>query len=161
MGKAELIEMLKENDLKRKVSRSQAREERAKTPLSDLNEDEKKKRRAEKFGMFDPDNEAEKKKARADRFGVFHAGLEEEKLKSRAARFDLDNPDLEEEKKRKRQERFNMPMTTTKGGSPTFRKDVPVEDLTEAERRALRAKKFGQTNEDDKKAERARRFGMI
>eukprot|EP00923_Selenidium_pygospionis_P020163 GHVN01034970.1.p2 GENE.GHVN01034970.1~~GHVN01034970.1.p2 ORF type:complete len:173 (-),score=36.57 GHVN01034970.1:1448-1966(-) len=90
-----------------------------------VDDEERKKQRAEKFGILTPGNEESKRKTRAERFGVTH-------------------PQIEEEKKAQRKERFsatpaNKPISTS---STSWECDPALTELSAEERRKLRAARF-------------------
>merc|ERR1719376_174522 len=83
-------------------------EERKKRRLERFGEEggddaEKKRQRAERFNILTPDIEAEKRRVRAEKFGVVTKETEELKKKARALKF---GTETEEEKKAKRAARF-------------------------------------------------------
>lgn len=109
---------------------------------------EKKKARAERFGIETEENVLEKKLARAKRFGIVTKETEEEKKKDRAKRFGLDVKDNSKNKKQKK-------------GLPGVQKPVTSISSAEAEKRLARAKRFGttsKTTEELKAALRKERF---
>jgi len=134
-----------------------------------LSEDEKLKRRAEKFGVFCEELETDKKKMRADRFKIFHPDLEADKMKNRAKRFDIDCPELESEKLLNRAKRFEIDCPEVEspekgkktgdktGACPTLdtqklldrakRFDVDCPEL-ETAKRLKRMERFGAAEED-------------
>jgi len=134
-----------------------------------ISEDEKLKRRAEKFGVFCEELETDKKKMRADRFKIFDPDLEADKMKNRAKRFDIDCPELQSEKLLNRAKRFEIDCpevdspekgkkTGNKTGScPTLdtqklldrakRFDVDCPEL-ETAKRLKRMERFGAAEED-------------
>jgi len=97
-----------------------------------MTDEEKKKLRAERFGIETAETETDKKKARAERFGVPNADVDAEKRKSRAERFGLPDKNLETDKKRAREERFGV----GKGADDAQKK-------LDAEKKAEREAKFG------------------
>jgi len=136
-----------------KAARSPSAARREKSPAGSIDETERRKRRAEKFGIVSDEVETDKKKQRADRFGTFNPLLETDKLKNRANRFGTENPQDDDEKKRKRAERF---ASSNAGSSPKFGGKMDTSDP----KMEARAKRFGMEsmNDDQKKAERAKRF---
>lgn len=105
-------------------------------------------------------SEEQRREMRKKKFGI---QTDEEKKLERARRFGISTPLLEEEKKRKRAERFGLPTTGVNGKNNVKTLSglsKELEDL-EADRRRLRALRFGIVNEEEKLRKRAQRFGLI
>eukprot|EP01068_Selenidium_serpulae_P005912 Selendium_serpulae@DN4219_c0_g1_i1.p1 len=112
-------------------------------------EDEKKKARAERFTAATISTESaaeteEKRKKRAERFGTTTPALEEDKRKTRAARFGTMNPDLEADKKAQRSARFSATASasSSESGPSNWSCDPELGKMTLEERKQLRAARF-------------------
>ncbi|GLC44338.1 hypothetical protein PLESTB_000480700 [Pleodorina starrii] len=106
------------------------RKERFKDP-----DTERKKQRAQRFGLVDADLEKDKMLKRAERFGTNHPELEQIKKEQRAARFGIVD---EETKKKQRLEKFRPLPNAVKAN---FNVSIKQDDDFEAKRKA-RAERF-------------------
>jgi len=146
---AETIDLAPETAVEAASPKSSPKSGKGAGEKSTTGEDDKLKRRAEKFGIYSEELESDKKKARADRFKIFHPDLEADKKKNRAKRFETEDCAGTEGKK-----------IGEKAGSG---------DLSDTEKLKNRAKRFGDSLKDppsgdmkdtSKLLDRAKRFSI-
>ncbi|KAG2450161.1 hypothetical protein HYH02_000263 [Chlamydomonas schloesseri] len=99
-------------------------------------DDERKKQRAQRFNILDPDLEKEKQLKRAERFGTKHPELEQKKKDQRAARFGIVD---EETKKKQRLDKFK-PLTAAAAEKANFNITLKSDEDFEAKRKARAAR---------------------
>lgn len=75
-----------------------------------LTDEDRRKRREDRFKTGDVIHDSEKLSARADRFGILTEEKKQEQALARAKRFNVDAPEILEEKKKARTERFSKPV---------------------------------------------------
>ncbi|PNW85204.1 hypothetical protein CHLRE_03g176100v5 [Chlamydomonas reinhardtii] len=99
-------------------------------------DDDRKKQRAQRFNILDPDLEKEKQLKRAERFGTKHPELEQKKKDQRAARFGIVD---EETKKKQRLDKFK-PLTEAAAEKANFNIALKGDEDFEAKRKARAAR---------------------